>query len=74
MKGKCTSFTPSVVSALFSAIYANCFRGRSDETHNGRKLPQKNANVVNWKGVGVSLELKQISCNMPISVVEFVSS
>ena len=26
------------------------------------------------EGVGVSLELKQISCNMPISVVEFVSS
>ena len=32
-------------------------------------IAQKNANVVNWKGVGVSLELKQISCNIPISVV-----
>ena len=29
-----------------------------------RKLPQKNANVLNWKDVGVSLELKQISCNI----------
>ena len=24
-----------MVSALFSVIYAICFRGRSDETHNG---------------------------------------
>lgn len=38
MKGKCAWFTPSVVSALFSVIYANCFRGRSDETHNGEEV------------------------------------
>ena len=39
-----------------------------------RKLPQKNVNVVNWKGVAVNLEQKDIKCNMPISIVEFVSS
>ena len=31
-------------------------------------------NVVNWKGVGASLEVKQISSKMPISLAEFVSS
>ena len=38
-----------------------------------RKLPQKNVNVVNWKGVCVSLELKHININMLISVVESIS-
>ena len=36
---KCAWFTPSLVSALFSVLYANCFRGRrSDETQNGEKV------------------------------------
>ena len=64
----------SKVVGLHAPLKTRFVTSRPSAPWYSEEIATENLNVVNWKGDGVSLELKQINCNMLISVVAFISS